>query len=321
MLALAPPIVHTTSDGPHSRPAPTYDPRALSRHQPRRHPSSSFPSTSTASSSLSSTATITTPSRSVSASHYQQQRPAAAPQQQSQPHHQQQQQPTPSSSRSQPQPSPLSQIPPTASHPAPKPQKPRIDIQAYNSQDLLKQLAVVLTQIATSNDKLSNSQGPDLLPPFQQPVTTSPIWKSLTTASQEALSTTSSCLTFHARNVPTISLESYLLRILKYCPTTNEVFLSLLVYFERMSKLSKEATGRSFVIDSFNIHRLVIAGVTVASKFFSDVFYTNSRYAKVRVSFVAADRRRSSRSRSVAYPKQSSTRSSCSSCFSTTSRS
>ncbi len=36
-----------------------------------------------------------------------------------------------------------------------------------------------------------------------------------------------------------------------------------------------------FVVESFNIHRLVIAGVTCASKFFSDVFYTNSRYAKV----------------------------------------
>ncbi|KAK5275093.1 cyclin-like protein interacting with PHO85, partial [Exophiala xenobiotica] len=36
-----------------------------------------------------------------------------------------------------------------------------------------------------------------------------------------------------------------------------------------------------FVVDSYNIHRLVIAGVTCASKFFSDVFYTNSRYAKV----------------------------------------
>lgn len=36
-----------------------------------------------------------------------------------------------------------------------------------------------------------------------------------------------------------------------------------------------------FVVDSYNIHRLVIAGVTCASKFFSDIFYTNSRYAKV----------------------------------------
>jgi hypothetical protein len=57
--------------------------------------------------------------------------------------------------------------------------------------------------------------------------------------------------------------------------------LSLLVYFDRMAKLSLESTGRAFVIDSYNVHRLVIAGVTVASKFFSDVFYTNSRYAKV----------------------------------------
>jgi len=48
-----------------------------------------------------------------------------------------------------------------------------------------------------------------------------------------------------------------------------------------MSRLSEDATGHRFAIDSFNVHRLVIAGVTVASKFFSDVFYTNSRYAKV----------------------------------------
>jgi len=49
------------------------------------------------------------------------------------------------------------------------------------------------------------------------------------------------------------------------------------------SKSEAEAYDLShfFVVDSFNIHRLVIAGVTCASKFFSDVFYTNSRYAKV----------------------------------------
>jgi hypothetical protein len=36
-------------------------------------------------------------------------------------------------------------------------------------------------------------------------------------------------------------------------------------------------------IDSFNIHRLIISGVTVASKLFSDTFFTNTRYAKVRL--------------------------------------
>jgi hypothetical protein len=143
-----------------------------------------------------------------------------------------------------------------------------------------------------------------------------------------ALGTPSSTLCFHARNIPSISIESYLLRILKYCPTTNDVFLSLLVYFDRMSRMGVGAAPgsssdspagaaaglplaegsdmsragsrdgadaeerlrgeedahpgmRGFVIDSYNVHRLVIAGITVASKFFSDIFYTNSRYAKV----------------------------------------
>ena len=163
--------------------------------------------------------------------------------------------------------------------------------------------------------------------------------------------------------MPSITIASYLSRIHKYCPTTYEVFLSLLIYFDRMSELVNTGTLKSFsqdeqphngnkdpsyhrsngsltdavdspptptrdssspraptivsssgsessesydhslmpsssippqlsdadaydlshyfVVDSFNIHRLVIAGVTCASKFFSDVFYTNSRYAKV----------------------------------------
>ncbi|KAJ2965646.1 hypothetical protein NQ176_g10517 [Zarea fungicola] len=190
-----------------------------------------------------------------------------------------------------------------------------------------------------------------------------------------------SVLAFHGKNVPAISILSYLGRIHKYCPTTYEVFLSLLVYFDRMTERvndrvvrterarrraeslsqslplhsrsasrvdipmtdtttatahppttsstadnsdetdsdladdddddgddeddamvdSPTAAGRDertqptitpeerpiaspatyFVVDSFNIHRLIISGVTCASKFFSDVFYTNSRYAKV----------------------------------------
>ncbi|GJJ07576.1 hypothetical protein Clacol_001779 [Clathrus columnatus] len=172
------------------------------------------------------------------------------------------------------------------------PSQPTLDprpLQKIHEQDptkLLQLLASLLQQIASANDHLRSSPSPSPSsastdsadsPPVHRP----PIWMTLTTASRQAFSTPTSSLTFHARNIPTISLEAYLLRILKYCPTTNEVFLSLLVYFDRMSKIAFEATGKSFAIDNYNVHRLVIAGVTVASKFFSDVFYTNSRYAKV----------------------------------------
>lgn len=95
-------------------------------------------------------------------------------------------------------------------------------------------------------------------------------------------------LAFHGTNVPGISLHAYLSRVLKYCPVTNEVFLSLLVYFDRIAKkannLKKEGDNDNeqlFVMDSYNIHRLIISGITVLSKFFSDIFYKNLRYAKV----------------------------------------
>jgi hypothetical protein len=100
--------------------------------------------------------------------------------------------------------------------------------------------------------------------------------ETLFTASKSSLNHRSSLLSFHARHIPSISIEAYLLRILKYCPTTNEVFLGLLVYFDRMSRLGTPGglggmttSGKGFAIDSYNVHRLVIAGVTVASKFFS----------------------------------------------------
>ncbi|KAF8632027.1 hypothetical protein AX17_004970 [Amanita inopinata Kibby_2008] len=171
--------------------------------------------------------------------------------------------------------------PPATTPPTPPPTA--LDIDTYPPQKLLKLLASLLTQIASTNDTLSPATSSSISSSFTSTLAffENPIWVSLTTASRSALLTPSATLTFHARNIPTISLEAYLFRILKYCPTTNQVFLSLLVYFDRMSKLTTDATGRTFIIDSYNIHRLVIAGVTVASKFFSDVFYTNSRYAKV----------------------------------------
>lgn len=167
--------------------------------------------------------------------------------------------------------------------PATGSQTSNVDIHTYPTSDLLRVLAQLLNQIAAANDTLPKTEPPNM----EEGTAVSPlpehahVWQSLFTASRSSLSTPTSHLTFHARNIPSITLEAYLLRILRYCPTTNEVFISLLVYFDRMSLLAQEATGTRFVIDSYNVHRLVIAGVTVASKFFSDVFYTNSRYAKV----------------------------------------
>lgn len=209
--------------------------------------------------------------------------------------------------------------------------------------DIIEMVAGLLTKITTTNDRQHDHLHRQIPPP-----------EGTSGLSQQ----TTSVLAFHGKNVPSISILSYLSRIHKYCPTTYEVFLSLLVYFDRMTErvnagpmlslrqanqqslermnlgakgntsttITSEAVPEAasvqaatpppsgslgkqpeapvqgtqppsppqqdldtdpynlshfFVVDSFNIHRLVIAGVTCASKFFSDVFYTNSRYAKV----------------------------------------
>lgn len=175
---------------------------------------------------------------------------------------------------------------PVAQTSTPPPSPPVLDIVNYPSTELLKLLAALLQQIATANDALREAthhrrcHPPPLSPSASIHPEGSSGESSMFSASHLSPSAFNRATAlFHARNVPTISIESYLLRILKYCPTTNEVFLSLLVYFDRMSRGTSDHAG--IAIDSYNVHRLVIAGITVASKFFSDVFYLNSRYAKV----------------------------------------
>jgi PHO85 cyclin-6/7 len=216
------------------------------------------------------------------------------------------------------------------------------EISSMPVADIIEMVAGLLTKITTTNDQQHEHVHRPVPPP------------------EEAanMSQQQSCvLAFHGKNVPSITILSYLSRIHKYCPTTYEVFLSLLVYFDRMTEIvnrgflqnmrqqasegsttaggppashspipmnidspavhtsqpsvntppssgsiapkeidphsasslppspvlppGQEDLSQFFVVDSYNIHRLVIAGVTCASKFFSDVFYTNSRYAKV----------------------------------------
>ncbi|KAL9124861.1 MAG: hypothetical protein Q9217_005856 [Psora testacea] len=201
------------------------------------------------------------------------------------------------------------------------------EISAMPVTDIIEMVAGLLTKITTTNDRQHEHLHKHVHPPDGSSGIT-----------QQA----SSVLAFHGKNVPSITIASYLARIHKYCPTTYEVFLSLLIYFDRMTEMvnsgslssflkplqhgnsarKETSTGSEdssitvkqdtpmatlplsdtlgthelrkslsdadafdlahcFVVDSFNIHRLVMAGVTCASKFFSDVFYTNSRYAKV----------------------------------------
>lgn len=249
-------------------------------------------------------------------------------------------------------------MPPSGAE-APPLQAMKYEISGMPIGDIIEMVAALLTKITTTNDLQQDTLNRNAIERNASHVKQAQAQNDGSAKEHNMSPFSSSVLAFHGKNVPAITILSYLSRIHKYCPTTFEVFLSLLVYFDRMTERVNEivmkdqeakraalasqpaqaditmedvtsaktddssdsdnlddrdlvddsdsddeqdqptngASGRKtgnnanaatvtsqptfFVVDSFNIHRLIIAGVTCASKFFSDVFYTNSRYAKV----------------------------------------
>jgi hypothetical protein len=101
---------------------------------------------------------------------------------------------------------------------------------------------------------------------------------------------------FRGKSPPAISLAAYGVRMVKYAPCAPSVWLCALVLIDRLcgggqSSAKKEAPGTPgtpgksasprIVVCSANVHRLLLATFVVATKYHSDVFYTNAHYARV----------------------------------------
>jgi len=81
---------------------------------------------------------------------------------------------------------------------------------------------------------------------------------------------------FHAFKPPSITVQNYLNRVVKYVACSTECFIMALIYIDRIIQ-----RNTCFIITSLNVHRLLITSVMLAMKFFEDSYYTNAYYAKV----------------------------------------
>eukprot|EP00357_Protocruzia_adherens_P029213 CAMPEP_0114986522 /NCGR_PEP_ID=MMETSP0216-20121206/8472_1 /TAXON_ID=223996 /ORGANISM="Protocruzia adherens, Strain Boccale" /LENGTH=175 /DNA_ID=CAMNT_0002348965 /DNA_START=517 /DNA_END=1044 /DNA_ORIENTATION=- len=81
---------------------------------------------------------------------------------------------------------------------------------------------------------------------------------------------------FHASRQPAISIEDYLLRVVKYSGCSGECYLMALIYIDKLSEKNPQ-----FIISSLNIHRLLLTSIMLAAKFHDDHYYNNEYYAKV----------------------------------------
>lgn len=80
---------------------------------------------------------------------------------------------------------------------------------------------------------------------------------------------------FHALRAPSISIYDYVERIFKYAACSSECFVLALIYIDRIIQ------RQGFVINSLNVHRVVITSIMLAAKFFDDHYFKNGFYAKV----------------------------------------
>jgi len=81
---------------------------------------------------------------------------------------------------------------------------------------------------------------------------------------------------FHALRPPPISIQDYLDRIAKYSCCSEECFVLALIYIDRLIQTNPE-----FLVNSLNVHRIIITSVMLAAKFFDDHYYNNAYYGKV----------------------------------------
>ncbi|VUC22006.1 unnamed protein product [Clonostachys rosea] len=81
---------------------------------------------------------------------------------------------------------------------------------------------------------------------------------------------------FYSKLEPPITITQYLLRLHQFCPMSTAVYIATSLYIHRLAveQCAIHVTRR-------NVHRLVLAGLRVATKALEDLAYPHSKVAKV----------------------------------------
>eukprot|EP00928_Gymnodinium_smaydae_P002854 TRINITY_DN11043_c0_g1_i2.p1 TRINITY_DN11043_c0_g1~~TRINITY_DN11043_c0_g1_i2.p1 ORF type:complete len:329 (+),score=53.86 TRINITY_DN11043_c0_g1_i2:57-1043(+) len=81
---------------------------------------------------------------------------------------------------------------------------------------------------------------------------------------------------FHSVYLPRVTILSYMSRLHCFFKCSDSCFISALIYIERLCK--KHAV---IVVNEYSVHRMMLTGLVVASKFHDDRYFKNEYYAKV----------------------------------------
>ena len=79
----------------------------------------------------------------------------------------------------------------------------------------------------------------------------------------------------YSKLIPALSLEKYLIRIIKYTEVENNILIVAYLYIIKLIK--KE----NFILSINNIYRLLLGSVALAKKVLEDLKYNNSYYCEI----------------------------------------
>lgn len=79
----------------------------------------------------------------------------------------------------------------------------------------------------------------------------------------------------YSKLIPALSLEKYLIRIIKYTEVENNILIVAYLYIIKLIK--KE----NFILSINNIYRLLLGSVVLAKKVLEDLKYNNSYYCEI----------------------------------------
>ena len=80
---------------------------------------------------------------------------------------------------------------------------------------------------------------------------------------------------FTTKNIPSMSIKDYLLRLSQYTKINESTIILILIYIDRICKIN------NFHITFNNIYKLIICSMIISIKYNEDNFYSSEIYAKL----------------------------------------
>lgn len=81
---------------------------------------------------------------------------------------------------------------------------------------------------------------------------------------------------FYSKKEPPIGVNQYLLRLHQFCPMSSAVYLATSLYIHRLA-----VEERAILVTRRNAHRLLLAGLRVATKAIEDLSYPHKKFSSV----------------------------------------